>query len=228
MKEELGIYVHIPFCKQKCYYCDFVSFAKKDIWQEQYVEAVKKEIKQNSPKANGRIVTTIYIGGGTPSYINSKLIGNIIDTIKQNYLVENHAEITIELNPGTVTKEKLEDYKKMGMNRLSIGLQSTINQLLKEIGRIHTYQEFLQTYRLARQVGFCNINVDLMYGLPNQTKRLLQESIQQVINLQPEHISVYSLILEEGTILQRLIEAGKRSLPKEELEREMYWQTKKY
>lgn len=226
MKEELGIYVHIPFCVQKCYYCDFVSFAGKEDLQEQYVEALKKEIVENKEKGNDKVVTTIYIGGGTPSYVDSKLIVSIVNTIKQNYQISNEVEMTIEVNPGTVTKEKLEDYKNAGMNRLSIGLQSADDKLLKEIGRIHTYEEFLNTYRLAREVGFSNINVDLMLALPNQTVGVLNESLKKVIDLNPEHISIYSLILEEGTVLEKLVSKGERTLPYEETERDMYWKTK--
>lgn len=227
MKEELGIYVHIPFCMRKCYYCDFISFVGKEDLQEQYVEMLKKEIVANKEKGNDKVVTTIYIGGGTPSYIDSKLIVSIVDTIKQNYQISNEAEITIEVNPGTVTKEKLEDYKKAGVNRLSIGLQSTNNLLLKEIGRIHTYEEFLNTYQLARDIGFYNINVDLMLALPNQTIMMLEESLKKVIDLNPEHISIYSLILEEGTVLEDLVNNGKLILPYEETERDMYWRVKK-
>lgn len=227
MKEELGIYVHIPFCKQKCYYCDFVSFAKSEMWEEEYIEALKKEIQQNKEKAKGFTVSTIYIGGGTPSYIDSKAIVSVLDTIKENYEIQEEAEITIEVNPGTVTKEKLEDYKKVGINRLSIGLQSTDNAILKQIGRIHTYEEFLETYKLARKIGFTNINIDLMLALPNQTEEILEDSLQKVIRLALEHISLYSLILEEGTPMTSFVEEGKITLPTEEMERNMYWNTKR-
>lgn len=227
MKEELGIYVHIPFCVRKCYYCDFVSFVGNKDLQEQYIDTLKKEIVENNEKGNNRVVTTIYIGGGTPSCIDSKWIVSIIDTVKKNYTVAKEAEITIEVNPGTVTKEKLEDYKTIGVNRLSIGLQSTSNKLLEEIGRIHTYEEFLNTYKLARKVGFCNINVDLMLALPNQTTSILEESLRNVIDLKPEHISIYSLILEEETVLENLVNKGERILPDEQIERDMYWKTKK-
>lgn len=225
-KEEIGIYIHIPFCKQKCYYCDFISFANSEKWQKQYIEILKQEIQENRKLAINNTVTTIYIGGGTPSYISSKHIVEILDILQKNYLIEKNAEITIEVNPGTVAKEKLEDYQKCGINRISIGLQSTNNQLLKEIGRIHTYEEFLKNYYLARECGFCNINVDLMLALPNQTEPMLQESLEKVIDLKPEHISIYSLIIEEGTILENLVKQGKRCLPDETIERKMYWKTK--
>lgn len=227
-KQELGIYIHIPFCAKKCYYCDFVSYPNMKEKQKEYVEALKKEIK--SYDLQNYNITTIYIGGGTPSYIESKYIVEVLEYIKSklnaNETKFENMEITIEVNPGTVTKEKLLDYKKVGINRLSIGLQSTNDRLLKQIGRIHKYQDFLQTYNLARNVGFTNINIDLMLGLPNQSIKDLKESIEKVISLQPEHISIYSLIVEEGTKLYKQIETGELQLPEEELERKMYWYTK--
>lgn len=227
-KQELGIYIHIPFCAKKCYYCDFISYPNMKEKQKEYVEALKKEIK--SYDLQNYNITTIYIGGGTPSYIESKYIVEVLEYIKSklnaNETKFENMEITIEVNPGTVTKEKLLDYKKVGINRLSIGLQSTNDRLLKQIGRIHKYQDFLQTYNLARNVGFTNINIDLMLGLPNQSIKDLKESIEKVISLQPEHISIYSLIVEEGTKLYKQIETGELQLPDEELERKMYWYTK--
>lgn len=227
-KQELGIYIHIPFCAKKCYYCDFVSYPNMKEKQKEYVEALKKEIK--SYDLQNYNITTIYIGGGTPSYIESKYIVDVLEYIKSKLNANDtkfeNMEITIEVNPGTVTKEKLLDYKKVGINRLSIGLQSTNDRLLKQIGRIHKYQDFLQTYNLARNVGFTNINIDLMLGLPNQSIKDLKESIEKVISLQPEHVSIYSLIVEEGTKLYKQIETGELQLPEEELERKMYWYTK--
>lgn len=227
-KKELGIYIHIPFCKQKCYYCDFISFANKNEKQEQYIKAIKKEIDTYEfEKYN---VTTIYIGGGTPSYIESKYIVGLIEKLKSK-LTNNETkfdkmEITIEVNPGTVTKQKLQDFKSCGINRLSIGLQTTNNNLLKQIGRIHTYEEFLETYNMAKEVGFENINVDLMLGLPNQTIKDLKDSLEKVIRLGATHISVYSLIVEEGTVISKLLDEEKIELPSEETEREMYWYVK--
>ena len=216
--KEIGIYVHIPFCKRKCYYCDFISYTNKDDKIEEYVEAVKKEIELQKIRSE---ITTIYIGGGTPSYIESKYIIEIMEEIcKKN--VSNNAEITIEVNPGTVTIEKLKDYKKCGINRLSIGLQSVQDELLKQIGRIHNFEQFLETYKMARKVGFKNINVDLMLGLPTQRIKDLRESLEKVLELQPEHISVYSLIVEDGTPIANKIEKGEMQLPEEELERNMY------
>lgn len=223
--KELGIYIHIPFCIQKCYYCDFISYANKEEKIEVYIQALKKEIEEESKQKEGE-VTTIYFGGGTPSLLKSNHIQEVIETIRRHYKVVETAEITIEVNPGTVKEVALKEYKQMGINRLSIGLQSTKNKLLKQIGRIHTYEEFLTCYELARKAGFRNINVDLMLGLPNQILQDVMESVQEVIQLEPEHISLYSLILEENTPLQAMIEKKIYSLPEEELERKMYWRTK--
>ncbi len=216
---EIGVYVHIPFCKKKCDYCDFISYCNKDNLIEDYVQAVKAEIQTQNIKPE---ITTIYIGGGTPSYIDSKYIIEILEKIKEKN-VSSNAEITIEVNPGTVTKEKLEDYIKTGINRISIGLQTTNDELLKQIGRIHNFTQFLETYKLAKKVGFKNINVDLMLGLPNQRIKDLKESLEQIIKLKPKHISVYSLIVEDGTPIANKIEKGEMQLPDEELERNMYW-----
>ena len=220
--KEIRIYIHIPFCKKKCNYCDFVSYCNKTNLIEKYVKAILKEIELQQINSE---ITTIYIGGGTPSYIDSSYIVQIINQIKKKGNVEN-AEITIEVNPGTVTKEKLETYKKCGINRLSIGLQTSNDQLLKQIGRIHNFQEFLETYEMARNVGFTNINVDLMLGLPNQRIQDLKESLETVIKLNPEHISVYSLIVEENTPIAKQLDEGKIELPDEDTERNMYWYVK--
>jgi len=220
--KEIGIYVHIPFCKRKCYYCDFISYSNKDSKIEEYIQAVKKEIAWQKIKSE---ITTIYIGGGTPSYIGSKYIKEILEEI-QNKNVSENAEITIEVNPGTVTMEKLTDYKQAGINRLSIGLQTSKDELLKQIGRIHNFEQFLETYKMARKVGFKNINVDLMLGLPNQRISDLKETLEKIIELQPEHISVYSLIVEDGTPIANKIENGELELPEEDIERNMYWYVK--
>ena len=221
-KKEIGLYIHIPFCKHKCSYCDFISFANKEEAVEQYVQKLKEEIEME--KLEQYKITTIYIGGGTPSFISSKYIVEILNLIDKTFA----EEITIELNPGTVDKEKLEAYKNAGVNRLSIGLQSTDNKMLKQISRIHSYEEFLETYNLAKEVGFENINVDLMIGLPTQTLQNVQESLNIIIEKNPEHISVYSLILEENTKLKDLVDEQKLVLPDENLERDMYWLVKNY
>lgn len=220
--KEIGVYIHIPFCKQKCKYCDFVSFADKEELQKEYINSLKLEIEKWKNTNKDYIIKTIYIGGGTPSYIDSKYIEELIN------LVGRAPSITIEVNPGTVTKEKLLDYKNAGINRLSVGLQSTNNELLKQIGRIHNYEDFLQTYNLARESGFYNINVDLMIGLPNQRIKDIKDSLERICKLNPEHISVYSLIVEEGTPMQKLIDTGYLVLPEEETERQMYWYVKNF
>ena len=213
--KDLGLYIHIPFCVKNC---------NKEKLIEEYIEKLKEEITRELENKEYNI-KTIYIGGGTPSLIDSKYIVDILNVIKEKQALEN-VEITIEVNPGTVTEKKLMDYKNAGINRVSIGLQETNNNLLKEIGRIHTYEEFLETYNLARKVGFKNINVDLMIGLPNQSISNIKESLNKVITLNPEHISVYSLILEEGTKLYSKYENKEIELPDEDLERNMYWYVK--
>ena len=223
--KKLGIYIHIPFCKSKCYYCDFVSFSCKDNLIEKYIECLKKEIKSSIiiDNTENYTVNTIYIGGGTPSYVDSKYIVDVLNEIKQTYKVEDTPEITIEVNPGTITNEKLKDMYEAGINRLSIGLQSDNDDILKTIGRIHNYKEFLNIYNLARKIGFKNINIDLMLALPGQSLEQLEDTVNNVIKLKPEHISIYSLILEEGTKLEKLVNDGKLKLPEEELERQMYY-----
>ena len=221
-KNKIGIYVHIPFCRKKCDYCDFISYCGKDDLIEKYVDSVKKEIEHVKIKSE---ITTIYIGGGTPSYIDSKFIVQILEKIKEKNVAQD-VEITIEVNPGTVTQEKLQDYIDCGINRISIGLQTANDELLKQIGRIHNYEQFLETYKMAKKVGFKNINVDLMLGLPNQRIIDLKESLENILKLAPKHISVYSLIVEDGTPIANKIENGKLKLPDDELERNMYWYVK--
>ena len=235
--KNIGIYVHIPFCKKKCEYCDFKSFVGKENLIDQYMKWVKYELK--SIGEGNRldyeknlddliIVKTIYIGGGTPSILPPKYISDILNTIKDNYTIDNkNLEVTIEVNPGTVNEEKLTKYKECGVNRLSIGLQATQNEVLNTLGRIHTYNDFLDTYNVARKIGFNNINVDLMIGIPGQSLEDVQESIEEIIKLSPEHISTYSLIIEEGTPFFDKLVKNEITLPDEEIERQMYWMVKK-
>ena len=231
--KEIGIYVHIPFCKQKCYYCDFCSYANKLNMQEKYINSIIKEIKNIKDKEK-YLIKTIYIGGGTPSIIDSdkkvKIVSKdelkikkIICEINNNFKLSNDTEITIEVNPGTVTEKKLKDYKNCEINRLSIGLQSTNDLILKKIGRIHNYNDFEKTYDLARKIGFKNINVDLMIGLPSQTIKDVKQTLQKILQKSPEHISVYSLIVEEGTVLKKKIDNGELKIVDEDTERAMYW-----
>ena len=227
MKPELGIYIHIPFCIQKCIYCDFVSYPNKLNLQSEYIEKLIKEIDEEKELFDKYNVTTIYIGGGTPSAIESKNIVKILEKIKQVIKIEDlrNIETTIEINPGTITKQKLLDYKQAGINRISIGLQSTNDKILKNIGRIHSYQDFLDSYQLIRSIGFNNVNVDLMIGLPNQTIKDIKESIEKIVNSKygkPEHISTYSLIIEPNTQIEKLIDENKMKLPTDEEERKQY------
>ena len=235
-KKNVGLYIHIPFCKQKCQYCDFKSYAGKEKFIDTYIRWLEFELKgvgegnrldYENNLDDLAVVKSIYIGGGTPSFIDVKYIEEILSIANEYYTVDDNAEITIEVNPRTIDKDKFETYLRSGINRISIGLQSTHDRLLKELGRIHTYEDFLNTYNLARSVGFKNINVDLMLGLPNQSLQDLEESLKEIIKLNPEHISVYSLIIEEGTLFYKKLEMNEIVLPDDELERKMYWGTKK-
>lgn len=200
-----SIYIHIPFCKQKCLYCDFNSYCGREELAYEYFDALKREIQEYEFSS----LKTIYFGGGTPSYIDKKYIGEILKLLKFN----SETEITLEVNPGTASREKFEAYRKFGVNRISIGLQTTQDSILKEIGRIHTLDDFENTYNLARSCGFNNISVDLMFGLPNQTLDDLKESLEYLISKNPEHISCYSLILHDDIF---------ENLPSDDIEREMY------
>lgn len=222
--KEVALYIHIPFCKQKCFYCDFPSYARKDDLMEEYVNALKKEIKE---KVEGYKIRSLFIGGGTPSYLKEDTLRSLMDSIKEINFIEG-AEKTIECNPGTVTKEKFQIIKEGGINRLSFGLQTTKDKLLKNIGRIHSFEEFKENYKLAREIGFNNINIDMMFGLPDQSLEDWIESLKDVVDLQPEHISAYSLIIEEGTPFYKLYENDKLNLPSEEVERRMYEEGKKF
>lgn len=199
MKKNLQIYVHIPFCVKKCLYCDFLSFEAEERTQEDYVAALLEEIRHYGIGMTEYDVTTIYIGGGTPSYVSHSWIEAVLAEIYENFSVKPNVEISIECNPGTLTTWKLGAYKNAGINRLSLGLQSANNEELKILGRIHTYEDFLKSYEMARNAGFDNINVDLMSGLPKQNLSKFLDTLQQVIQLKPEHISAYSLIIEKGT-----------------------------
>ena len=228
--KKLEIYIHIPFCVRKCSYCDFLSMSVDEKTQRDYVRALVREIKLSKEKMENYLIDTVFIGGGTPSILEGSLIEEILSALMANSKVSEDAEITIECNPGTVTEEKLQLYKKVGINRLSIGLQSANDKELKEIGRIHTYAQFLESYHMARKCGFDNINIDLMSALPGQSGQSYQETLEKIIELKPEHISAYSLIVEEGTEMYRRVERaemkGKTILPEEEEERKMYYLTK--
>lgn len=197
--KNLELYIHIPFCVRKCEYCDFLSFAADAQMQAEYVHALLSELRFYGGRMQDYLVSTIYVGGGTPSWLDGEQILAILDGVYQGFYVAEDAEVSIECNPGTVTAGKLALYKKAGINRLSVGLQSCDNRELKLLGRIHTYEQFLKTYSLARDAGFANVNVDLISGLPYQTAEKFAETLQKVIHLRPEHVSAYTLMIEPGT-----------------------------
>ncbi len=224
----LELYIHIPFCVQKCKYCDFVSAPSCTKERYDYVESLCKQIRSYGEFAKAYRVVSIFVGGGTPSILEAKHMERIFNNIKETFLISSNAEITIEMNPGTVTREKLRMYKAIGINRLSIGLQSVNNEELKALGRIHTYEEFLDTYERAREEGFENINIDLISAIPYQTIESWRKTLEKVCKLNPEHISAYSLIIEEGTPFYERYGEGKHEdeLPSEDDERQMYRDTK--
>ena len=213
----MEIYIHIPFCIRKCDYCDFLSGPSGPKEQADYVQALLREI-QAVEEGEGRSVSSIFIGGGTPSVLDERLLGDILREIRNRFKMEEDAEITIEVNPGTANIGKLQAYREMGINRLSIGLQSPQDRELKILGRIHNYGQFLETYQEARTVGFDNINIDLMSAIPDQTYEGWVKNLRTVAELEPEHISAYSLIVEEGTPFA----ARKLNLPDEDTEYNMY------
>lgn len=227
--QALELYIHIPFCVRKCYYCDFLSGVSDENRREEYVKALLTEIRMCAGECEKYTVTSIFIGGGTPSLMQGARIERILEEIRRGYVLDKGVEITIEMNPGTVDEEKLAAYKRAGINRLSIGLQSAENEELKKIGRIHTWEQFLHTWQLVRNMGFQNVNVDIMSALPGQSVAGYERTLQRVLSLPdpPEHISAYSLIVEEGTDFYRRQEEGKLDLPGEDEDRQMYHLTKK-
>ena len=223
--KELEIYIHIPFCAKKCNYCDFLSFPAAKEMQETYVDTLLKEIEAAKDRETYR-VSTVFFGGGTPSILPAEDIARILDQLRDNFLIAPDAEISVECNPGTVTLSKLTTYKDAGINRLSFGLQSSDNEELRLLGRIHTWEAFLDSYHYARETGFDNINIDLMSALPGQTIDKWQKTVENVMVLHPEHISAYSLIIEENTPFYETYKNG-HGLPEEEEDRRMYAWTKK-
>ncbi len=197
--KDLELYIHIPFCVKKCAYCDFLSFA--DCSKEsEYVDALLREIGYYGKRMGEYEVSSIYIGGGTPSLLEADDIGRIMEAVREGFAVREDAEISIECNPGVNgLREKFKAYRACGINRISIGCQSASDEELRVLGRIHTYGQFLETFQAARQAGFANINVDLMSGIPHQKPEDFRKSLMQILRLRPEHISAYSLIVEEGT-----------------------------
>ena len=228
MRRELELYIHIPFCVKKCAYCDFLSGPASNQQIEEYVQALIEEIRYYKEFAKNYEVSTVFWGGGTPSLLTGEQMKVLMEALGQTFFIRQNAEITMEANPGTVTVEKLLACQKAGINRISFGLQSVNNEELKMLGRIHTYEEFLESYEAARKAGFQNINVDLISAIPKQTVSSWEQTLQTIISLQPEHISAYSLIVEEGTPFAKLYGEGcelEHLLPTEEDERRMYERT---
>lgn len=230
MKNKIEIYIHIPFCVKKCDYCDFLSAPSDSDTMESYVKALVKEIEFSKEKMKDYLIDTVFIGGGTPSILDGSFIERILEALRTNSKISDNAEITIECNPGTINESKLQSYQRAGINRISFGLQSANDKELKSIGRIHTYTQFLESYHMARKCGFDNINIDLMSALPGQSVESYEETLEKIIELNPEHISAYSLIVEEGTEMYQRVESAKAKgetiLPDEEEERKMYYRTK--
>ncbi|HSP47505.1 MAG TPA: radical SAM family heme chaperone HemW, partial [Clostridiaceae bacterium] len=212
-----GLYLHIPFCEQKCFYCDFASYSGKGKYVEEYLRMLEIEIRK---KTAGKIFESIFIGGGTPSYLSADNLRFLGDVLKDVSLTPDY-EFTMECNPGNLTREKAEVLKNMGVNRLSIGLQSTNDSILIDIGRIHTFQQFTDNFRMLRELGFDNINVDIIYGLPNETLEILMKTLKDVTDLTPEHISCYSLIIEEFTPFYVMNQKDQLNLPDEDTEDRM-------
>ena len=226
-KKELELYIHIPFCVRKCSYCDFLSAPATEQTREAYMAALFAEIGGRAKDYSDRTVTSIFIGGGTPSLLSGEQIGQLMDRIREQFAMAQDAEITMEVNPGTASAEKLRNFYTAGINRLSIGMQSAQAEELKNLGRIHDFEGFCQVYREAVEAGFTNINVDIMSGLPGQTLASYRDTLEKVLHLEPmpQHISAYSLIVEEGTPFAAMAERGELPLPEEETERAMYEET---
>lgn len=218
----LGLYIHVPFCVQKCNYCDFNSFKIKGNDKKEYLNAIEKEMKLYCDEFKNKQFDSVFFGGGTPSILNIEELKRLVGSVFKNFNIKETAEVSMECNPGTINKEKLIHMKELGINRLSIGLQAIQNHHLKYIGRIHSYEEFEKNYLEAKEVGFDNINIDLMYALPNHKKEEWKESLDKIISLNPSHISAYSLILEEGTKLYEMYDNEEFSLLDEDTDIEMY------
>ena len=242
-RKPMEIYIHIPFCVKKCQYCDFLSFGMDDerlkenkccpdgenLVPELYIEALCREIQWygRNEAYRHRPIISVFFGGGTPSLMSGEQMLKIMSVLRENFHIRRDAEISMEANPGTLTPEKLQWAKRVGINRLSMGLQSSNENELKIMGRIHSYDVFLQSYQWAREAGFKNINVDVITALPEQTEASYRKTLEQVTKLQPEHISAYSLIIEPGTPFEKMEEEGKLNLPDEEAERRMYEDTRR-
>lgn len=222
--KNISIYIHIPFCIKKCGYCDFVSFENHEKYFDEYTNTLINQIAQFDKKSD-YIVDTIFLGGGTPSYLYANLTEKIFNAIYKNYNISEECEITTELNPKTISIEKANIYKSLGINRISIGLQAKQDILLKTLGRVHCLNDFINSYEIIEKAGFSNINVDIMTALPYQTENNLYETLDFVVGLNPTHISTYSLIIEENTPFYSLYSNNKNIFPSEEIDRKMYHNT---
>jgi len=222
--KKLGMYLHIPFCLKKCFYCDFYSVPGCDEkLQRRYVDALKKEIAFFGEKVGKtRFVDTIFIGGGTPSILPAEWIAEILREVRMNFTISYDAEISMECNPATLTKEKLEVYKDAGLNRLSIGAQSFDDEILKGMGRVHSREEIIKSFELAREAGFNNINLDVMFGVPGHDMKKWEDTVKTLLTLNPEHISLYSLELAEDTPFYDMLVSGKLVETAPEMDRQMY------
>ena len=227
MSDKAELYIHIPFCVRKCLYCDFLSFPADDAVKEKYVDALCEEIMCIGEERCKASLSSVFIGGGTPSILPGRDIERIMKCITDSFKLDEDAEITIECNPGTVDDEKLHIYRDCGINRISFGLQSADDGELKRLGRIHSYGDFVESYSKAVSAGFTNINVDLMSDIPGQTLSSWENTLRKVCSLEPApvHISAYSLIVEEGTPFWDMQEEGKLDIPEEDTDREMYHMT---
>lgn len=219
---EVSLYIHLPYCQRKCKYCDFVSFVNKESTFERYTDTLLRELRQY--KDDGLFIKTIFIGGGTPSLVPCDMIGSLLEYVFDEFYVDDNAEITIECNPCSADAEKLKAYKKYGVNRISIGVQSFDNELLKTLGRLHDSVTAEKCIRNAKAVGFDNISIDLMFSIPGQTLQALESSIENAVNLGIEHISLYSLILEDGTPITKMVENGLLDAIDDTTDRLMYKQ----
>ena len=221
--KKLGIYVHIPFCERKCNYCDFYSLVKSDEVEDRYISALLEEIKSYKNISEEYVVDTIFLGGGTPSYLKPDNIGLILNEINNNFLVSNDAEITMEANPNSITKENVIKYRQYGINRMSVGIQSLDNMVLKSIGRLHNSDEALNALDTIKDAGIDNINADVMFNIPGQTIESIVDTLNKIMLKDVKHISFYSLKLEEGTPMYKMEEKGLIDMVDDEVERSMYY-----
>lgn len=221
--KNIGLYIHIPFCERKCFYCDFLSFTNREDLVEKYIDYLKKELNLYKERLIDYEINTIFIGGGTPSHIEAKYIEKLLTYIYKNFNTARLEEVSIEVNPKGLNKEKAKAYKRAGINRISLGLQTLNDNHLKSIGRLHRKEDFIVSYEILKDLGFNNINVDLIFGLPGQTVEDVIYDVENICQLDIKHLSYYSLILEEGTLMHKLYEKGRLDLPDEEEERQMYY-----